>query len=114
MDYHRISERKLDVNRSDLKFMESGFVCIPEQDDGIEVRRGMSILSIEKCLLGKVAAVARNGKSDCAEFLLLSRLPEQGGYRIVPVHLITHVRDGGVELNLSGEGVEQLPAWHAA
>ena len=96
------------------KLMVYGFVC-PESSCAlsIEVRRGMSIHCQEGLEVGKVAAVILDCKTGKATHVLLGRLPEIKGYWLVPVDLISEVRDGAVRLGIRGDAIGGLPIWRS-
>ena len=95
------------------KLMVNGFVC-PKNGCALtsEVRRGMSIFSIEGREGGKVAAVVLNNAEHSATHLLLSRLPEVNGYWLVPVSWIVQVQAEEVFLRATEPEIQSLPRWH--
>jgi sporulation protein YlmC with PRC-barrel domain len=96
------------------KLMVRGFVC-PESSCtlSIDVRRGMSILSKEGIDMGQVAAVILDRNSQKATHILLCHLPEKRGYWMIPVDLISEVRDGILRLAIPGKVVDALPLWRS-
>jgi len=96
------------------KLMVHGFVC-PESSCAlsIEVRRGMPIISEDSNEVGKVAAVILDEETQKATHLLLGRLPEIKGYWLVPIDLISEVRDGAVRLGIRGDAIGGLPIWRS-
>lgn len=79
----------------------------------VEVARGMVIRSNEGKDVGKVAALVFDSAQRGATHLLLSRLPESGGYWQIPVEAVAAVRDNEVWLSISSQAVDDLPHWHS-
>lgn len=71
------------------------------------VFRGMSICSSDGQLVGQVAAVLLDGRSQQPTHLVLTRLVPE--YRLVPIGHIVHVSPDSVTLALSTEQLAQLP-----
>ena len=71
------------------------------------VSRGMSICSSSGEVVGQVAAVLLDGRSQQPTHLVLSRLVPE--YRLVPLCQIVSVSQVGVLLDLSSEQLNQLP-----
>jgi sporulation protein YlmC with PRC-barrel domain len=96
------------------QLMVSGFVC-PENSCDLsgEIRRGMLILSSDGLEVGKVAAIVLNGGNHKATHVLLSRLPKENGYWLVPVDMIEGISEQGVQLSVSETAVESLTEWHS-
>ena len=110
---HPISQDKQPA-LSPRKLMVTAFVC---SETGCEfsgqVRRGMSIISGDSLEVGKVAAIVLEGYSQKATHLLLSRLPQESGYWLVPLGSVTGITSQGVQLSTSKKGVEAFPKWQA-
>jgi len=81
-------------------------------EDGIEVHRGMEILTTEGKVAGMVAGVIHNRSPHKAEYILLSRPVQQLEYRMVPVELIQQVNMERILLHISGPMVSTLHPWH--
>jgi hypothetical protein len=96
------------------KLMVNGFVC-PEGSCTlpVEIWRGMGIRSVEGHETGKVAAVLLKGEDRTATHVLLSRLPENRGYWLVPVEAITEVLEEEVLLSIPLTEIDSLPRWHS-
>lgn len=73
----------------------------------------MPIYASDGSEVGKVAAVVLNSESQTVTHLLLSRLPEVGGYWLVSLDLIAHVDEEKIQLSIRGEAAEELPRWHS-
>jgi hypothetical protein len=102
------------ATESKEKLMASGTVCLPGHCDLlVEVRRGMTILSKEGRGLGKVAAVVVQGSDHKTTHVLLTQLPEQNGYWMVPVGWILDVGDESLRISVTGEATTFLPEWHS-
>ena len=111
----RSNTKEAGATESKVKLMASGTVCLPGNCDLlIEVRRGMTILSREGWGLGKVAAVVVQGSDHRATHVLLTRLPEQSGYWMVPVGWILDVGDESLRISVTGEATAFLPEWHSS
>lgn len=96
------------------KIMVHGFICFESSCAlSLEVRRGMTILSKEELEVGQVAAVVLDGNTQKATHILLGRLPETRGYWMVPVDLISEVRDDIVLLGISADVMDKLPLWRS-
>lgn len=77
------------------------------RDTCVIVERGMPVLSREGREIGKVAAVSVDGKK-VVDAILLSRLPSQMEYLIIPTDLVTAVRDRAVSLAIGEDAIHSL------
>ncbi len=109
------SERGADgASENRVKLMASGFV-FPKGNRSrpFQVSRGMPILSKEGRELGKVAAVVMNSTEMRSTHILLSRLPEENGYWMVPVEWIEEVGGNSIRLSTGHESTGSFPEWHS-
>jgi hypothetical protein len=81
-------------------------------EDGIEIHRGMKILTTEGEVAGMVAGVIHNRTPHKAEYILLSRPSQQLEYRMVPVELIQQVSRETVLLHIAAPVISTLLRWH--
>jgi hypothetical protein len=81
-------------------------------EDGVEIHRGMKILTSEGESAGVVAGVLHNRTPYHADYILLSRLSQQLEYRLVPVELIQQVSKENVLLHVAAPVVNTLRRWH--
>jgi sporulation protein YlmC with PRC-barrel domain len=93
--------------------MVSGQIILGHEKSPLEIRRGMTILAKDGATVGRVAAVVLITTGQPANHLLLSHLPEQADYRLVPVESIRQVRQDTIVLNLSSRQVKVLPRWRS-
>ena len=80
--------------------------------EGVEIHRGMKILTTEGEIAGVVAGVLHNRTPHQAEYILLSRPSQQLEYRMVPVELIQQVSQENVLLHIAAPVVNTLHPWH--
>lgn len=92
------------------KLMVCGFVA--PRGAPVEIRRGMAILSCEGLGIGKVAALVVKGYGEPVEQILLSRLPDEKGYWIVPVERVLSGTSESVQVDLTRQEASELPLWH--
>jgi hypothetical protein len=81
-------------------------------EDGVEIHRGMKILTTEGEVAGVVAGVIHNKAPHRAEYILLSRPSQQLEYRMVPVELVQQIDRESVLLHIAAPLVNTLRAWH--
>lgn len=81
-------------------------------EDGVEIHRGMKILTTEGEEAGMVAGVIHNRTPRHAEYILLSRPSQQLEYRMVPVDLIQQVSRETILLHIAAPLVNTLRPWH--
>ena len=110
----KIMNQEGDTPEVDQILMVSGFVC-PESSCTLskEVRRGMVIRSRDGLEVGKVAAVVLDRFDRKATHILLSRLPEECGYWLVPASSVAQVDAERVQLSIPGSAIDTLPPWHS-
>lgn len=101
--------------QSSRKLMVTAMVCSETSCSfNGEVRRGMTILSVDGWEVGKVAAVVLEGDAQKATHLLLSRLPQESGYWLVPLGIVIEITSKGVQLSASKRFVDALPRWQTS
>jgi hypothetical protein len=81
-------------------------------EDGVEIHRGMKILTTEGEVAGVVVGVIHNKTPHRAEYILLSRPSQQLEYRMVPVELIQQINRESVLLHIAAPLVNTLRPWH--
>jgi len=93
--------------------MVTGQIMLRQEKFPLEIRRGMTILAKDGTLAGKVAAVVLAKTGRPATHLLLSHLPDQADYRLVPAESVLEARQDTIVLNLSSRQVKALPRWRS-
>lgn len=114
-------KRTLDLNGCngsiwiDVKIMTRASVFLPsEPSAAVEIRRGMIVQCKEGREAGRLAGVVVGPDNLQALCLILSHLPDQGGYQALPVSWITGVHEEVIFLRERFEMVLALPDWHSA
>ena len=78
---------------------------------GVEIRRGMTILTTEGEVAGVVAGVIHNNAPRKVEYILLSRPSQNIEYRMIPIDLVQQVDKERVLLHILAPLVSSLPPW---
>jgi sporulation protein YlmC with PRC-barrel domain len=102
---HERSSRLLVSAEINLGFKQSA--------KSVQVRRGMPILTAEGLEVGRVAAVVVSGEDSQVTHLLLGRLPNIPDYRLVSIDLIAQIREGGLQLSILSQDIDNLLLWHS-
>jgi hypothetical protein len=93
-----------------MVLFESGLIYLRQKDNSpIEVRRGMTILTKDDQVAGKVAAVVVDDHSQNVTHLLFSQLGQIPQYRLVPVNLFEQVKEETVFVSIRQHVIESLP-----
>lgn len=79
----------------------------------IEIRRGMTLVSIEGKEVGKVAGVAVSRDDQQALCLIISHLPQDPGYHSIPVDWVERVEGELIFLHAPVNSILAIPDWHA-
>ncbi len=90
-----------------MTLFESGLVY-PEQEP-VEIKRGMTILTKDKQTAGRVAAVVLEDDSQNITHILLAHLRLTSDYRLISIDLIQQVSEEVILLHIDSEAVARLP-----
>lgn len=101
------------ITGESVKLMAQWHVRLSAASLEVELRRGMTVTSCEGEPAGRLAAVAVSDESSQALCLILSHLPVEGRYQALPISWIRRVEGENCVLNVNGEIIRGLPAWHA-
>jgi hypothetical protein len=104
-----------DISNTDIPYelFVSGLVpAVAGGEVGVEIRRGMTILTTEGEMVGTVAGVIKDTEPQEVKYILLSRPSQYIEYRMVPVELIQQISEETVSLHILAALVNTLPPWH--
>ncbi len=96
-------------NAPAVKLMVSGLVKLDQQNDSVELRRGMAILLQDEYAAGVVAAIVLDCHSQEVTHILFGHVPPTSDYRLIPLLLIDRVDRETVWLRASAADIEKLP-----
>ena len=104
-----------------MKLLESGSLAAHNLGDSdvssgsqATVHRGMTVHTSEGHTAGYVAAVVLDQGQQQVTHVLLVQERQLLEYRLIPVELITQVRDEVILLRIFQPAVDSLSAWHSS